>query len=105
MIEPTKVVVVQTEQLCPHCNQKFMTSIRMTSPVIYWSLKMEDLEKIKEKVRAEVKKIKFLDPVQRKNTLDWLDKKDVLIGPEEADVIIEQIKADNKEEEPKKETK
>lgn len=104
-MEPTKVVVVQCEQMCPHCSGKFMTSIRMTSPVIYWSLKYEDLEKIKKKVKDEVSKVKFIHPEQRKQTMEWLEKSDVLIGPEEADVIIEQIKADNKVEEPKKETK
>lgn len=104
-MQDAKIIVTQQESICPHCNQKFITSIRMTSPIIYWALKSQDLEKIKKKVKDEVSKVKFLHPEQRKQTMEWLEKSDVLIGPEEADVIIEQIKADNRVEEPKKEDK
>lgn len=104
-MESAKIIIVQSEQMCPHCNGKFMTEIRMTRPVVYWSLKYDDLKKVKEKIMKEVLKIEFKNLEHRKQTMAYLENPETMIGPEEADILIEQIKADNKVEEPKKEDK
>lgn len=93
----TKIIIVPGGGLCPHCNKKIKYSIRMTSPAIYWMLKQEDLDAVKEKIKKEVQNIKFKNAKNKQEMLDWLDRADTSIGPDEADSVIKQIKEEEKQ--------
>jgi hypothetical protein len=103
MPEP-KIIKAVTETICPHCSKKVMVSFRAYLPLVDWSLKREDLEAAKEKLKKGVGEITFDDPKRKEDVLSWIEKEEFIIGPEEVDPMLVQILKDNtkqKEDDPK----
>ena len=105
-MKDTGIIMEPGEGMCPWCNKKFRYSIRQTPPKVYWMLKQEDLDVVKEKLIKEISEIKFKDQETKQGVIDWLNREETLIGPEEAPIIVEQMRNDEKEKiEKEKESK
>ena len=94
MPEP-KMIKGVANTICPHCSKKILISLRSYFPAIDWTLKEEDLETSKEKLKKGVEEIVFNDPKKKKEVLSWIGKEEFMVGPEEVNPMLEQIKRDN----------
>ena len=93
-----KVIKTIEVGICPHCSKEIIISSKMSTPIVDWVLRKEDVDKAKQTVREEINKI---NPTDKKDILAWLDNEETIIGPSDVNVIINQLT----EREPKVEEK
>lgn len=85
-----KIVSVIVPGMCPHCSKEFLINTKMSTPIISWILKKEDIQVAKDKVKKQVEEAE-LDKEEKKMFLAWLNKEDTLFGPEEIEIVLSQI--------------
>lgn len=95
-----------SEGVCPHCGKSIMVSNQFMAPAVDWILKKEDLNAVKEKMKAEIEKVEFKSAKAKEKLVSWMEKEDTIIGPDEYEVVLSQIIEDNKKtnDNPKKHT-
>ena len=98
MPEP-KMIKGVANTICPHCSKKVLISFRSYFPSIDWTLKEEDLEAAKEKLKKGVEEIVFDNPKEKEKIFSWIDQEEFRVGPEEVGPMIEEIKRDNTKQE------
>ncbi len=76
---------------CPECNEDIIISIALIPPWLNWILSKKNINKAKEKVRQQLKTIKFFDEKERKEATEWLEDKNNIFGPEDTDAVIYQL--------------
>lgn len=93
----SKSIKIINPAMCPHCNKEIIVAHQMTTPIIDWVLKNEDIAAAKDVLKGKIltalegKDLKDEERDNLKTALDWVNKPETLFGPSEIDALSEQI--------------